>query len=121
MITLTNPIKVSNSIGGTTTVNYDVLRIVASTSDPVTQSINSQVQIRSSANASAPLFFGSLNIQTQGNPSAVLNVPDLAINIPINISAAISTIQGWITALQNNIETGLVNTGAVTGTQSTGI
>lgn len=121
MITLTNPIKINNSIGGTTTLSYDIFRVVSIVSDPVTQSINAQVQLRSSANASAPLILGNLAIQTQGNPSATLTVSDLGVFIPMNIATAISTVQGWITSLQNNIESGLISEGAVTGTQSTGV
>jgi len=121
MITLTNPIKISNTIGGTTTLNYDILRIVSIVADPVTQSINAQVQLRSSANASSPLILGSLSILTQGSPTAVLVVPELGPGITINISTDVSVIQGWITSLQNNIETGLINTGTIVGTQATGV
>jgi|SRR5579883_645322 len=121
MVTLTNPVKINDTIGGTTTLSYDVLRVVGIFSDPVTQSISAQVQLRASANAAAPLISGTLAINTQGSPSAVLSIPNLGVFININISGAIATIQGWIAALQNAIESGLVSTGTVVGTQSAGI
>jgi len=121
MITLTNPIKINNSIGGVTTLNYDIFRVVNIVADPVNQIINAQVQLRSSSNASAPLITGNLFIQTQGSPVATLTVGDLGVFISMNISTAISTIQGWITSLQNSIESGLISESAVVGTQSTGV
>lgn len=121
MITLTNPIKIIDSIGGTATLNYDTLRIMNIVADPVSQSINATVQIRASSNANAPLIIGSLALITQGNPLGTLTIPNLGIFITINISTDVSTIQGWITTLQNNIESGLVSIGTITGTQSTGI
>lgn len=121
MITLTNPVQINDSIGGITKLKYDILRLTNITSDPLTQAINAQVQLRSSANANAPLITGNLSILTQGNPNAVLNIPNLGVFININISTAISTIQGWINTLQNNIEVGLISTSTVVGTQSTGV
>ncbi len=120
MITLTNPVVISDSIGGTTTTQYNILRIVSINADPVSQAINAVVQLRASANANAPLISGNLTISTQ-NSSAVLSIPNLGIFININITSTIPTIQGWITSLQNSIESGLISTSTVVGTQSSGV
>jgi hypothetical protein len=121
MITLTNPIKVPNSIGGTTTLSYDILNIIGVVSDPVSQSISATVQITSSANANATPIKGSLSLITQGSPSGMLSIPNLGIYIAVaGIPAAVSTIQGWITTMQTNLESGLISVGAITGSQTPG-
>lgn len=121
MITLTNPIQVPNSIGGTTKTNYNKLRVVSIVADPVAQTITAQIQILVSSDATQPIISGTLVISTQGSPSAVIQVPSLMFFDSPNIAASVSTVQGWITALQNSIESGLISTGAITGTQSTGV
>lgn len=121
MITLTNPIQIPNSLGGTTHTAYDKLRIVSIQADPVSQTIAANVQLMVSTDATQPFIVGSLLITTQGTPSASLTVPSINFFRGINISAAVATVQGWITGLQNNIEAGLVSEGAITGTQTTGI
>lgn len=121
MITLTNPIKIPNSLGGTTFNSYNKMRIVSIAADPVTQAIIAQVQLMVSSDATQSIIAGSLVINTQGSPNATLQIPAIDVFIGIDINSAVATIQGWITSLQNNIEAGLVSTGTVTGTQSTGI
>jgi|SRR5690242_12187723 len=121
MITLTTPVKVLSAIGSTATVNYDKLTIVSINADPVGQTITAQVRITISTDASQPPILGTLSISTVSAVFAYLEIPSLGFYKNINISGAIATIQGWITALQNNIEAGLVSTGAVTGTQATGV
>lgn len=121
MITLTNPIKISNSIGGTTSINYDRFELYNINCDLVNQIINSSVRIISSQSSTAPAIQGVLNIQLQGTPSAMLSIPNLGIFIPMAISGAVATVVGWMQTFQNNIEAGLVSLGTVTGIQATGL
>jgi hypothetical protein len=70
------------------------------------------------------MLIGSLSIMTQGNsPSVEIAVPDFAemFNVVPLTSAEQTTVQGWITALQNNIEAGLVSLALIAGAQSGGI
>ena len=76
------------------------------------------------ANASAPagssmalrvaeLFsdlFVALYLATR-YPVASLQIPSLNFFCGIDISQLVQTVQGWITALQNSIESGLVSQG----------
>lgn len=123
MITLTNPIKVPNSLGGTTFNNYDKLNIVAIQSDPKSDEIDATVEISVSADASQPIISGTLQIVAKGNsPSVVLQVPTLNFYRGLTLLAGdLPGIQGWINTLQNNIEAGLVGKALVTGVQSTGV
>jgi hypothetical protein len=62
-------------------------------------------------------------VWTQGNsPSVEIAVPALNLSnvVPLT-SAEQTTVQGWITALQNNIEAGLVSLALIAGAQSGGI
>ena len=121
MITLTNPVLIESQLGGTATVAYNKCRIVQITADPVTQTITGQVQLLSTSNASAPVISGTLSITTTGTPTALLQISSLGITWSFGETAAASTIQGWITTLQNSLEQGVISQGGVAGIQSTGV
>ncbi len=121
MITLTNPVKVPASLGGLATLNYDKLVITSINADPVNGTITAQVRLTVSGDTAQPPILGTLSISTINNVFALLEIPTLGFYHSISIGGALSVIQGWITALQNNIEAGMVSTGAITGTQTTGV
>jgi hypothetical protein len=123
VIILTTPIQVPSQLGSSQTAAYNKLRIVSITSDPVAQTINAQVQLMVQSNPSQPIVSGSLAIVSAGGtPSCVLQVPSLNYNTGVPLTGPqASTVQGWITTLQNNIEAGLVSVLVVAGAQSTGI
>lgn len=122
MITLTTPITISSQIGGSGTNAYNKLRIVSINADPFSMSINAQVQLMVSSNASAPIISGNLSIiATGGSPVCTLQVPSLDFYSGDALSGAqVTTVQGWITGLQNNIESGIVSLGMAAGVQTTG-
>jgi hypothetical protein len=123
MITLTTPPAIATQLGATSSSSYAKLRIMDILADPVTQAITASIQLIDTANANLPMLTGSLTIITQGNsPMVSISVPalNLSSDVPLT-SGAQTTVQGWITALQNNIEAGLVSLGLIAGTQSTGV
>ena len=123
MITLTTPPTIATQLGATSSSSYTKLRIMDILADPVTQAITASIQLIDTANANLPMLTGSLTIITQGNsPMVSISVPalNLSSDVPLT-SGAQTTVQGWITALQNNIEAGLVSLALIAGTQSGGI
>jgi hypothetical protein len=123
MITLTTPPTIATQLGATSSSSYAKMRIMDIIADPVTQAITASIQLIDTANTNLPMLIGSLSIMTQGNsPSVEIAVPALNLSnvVPLT-SAEQTTVQGWITALQNNIEAGLVSLGLIAGTQSTGV
>ena len=124
MITLTTPPTIATQLGATSSSSYAKMRIMDITADPVAQSISAAIQFIDTANTNLPMLIGSLSIMTQGNsPSVEIAVPDFAemFNVVPLTSAEQTTVQGWITALQNNIEAGLVSLALIAGAQSGGI
>jgi hypothetical protein len=123
MITLTTPPTIATQLGATSSSSYTKMRIMDITADPVAQSISAAIQLIDTANTNLPMLIGSLSIMTQGNsPSVEIAVPALNLSnvVPLT-SAEQTTVQGWITALQNNIEAGLVSLALIAGAQSGGI
>jgi hypothetical protein len=123
MITLTTPLTIATQLGATSSSSYAKMRIMDITADPVAQSISAAIQLIDTANTNLPMLIGSLSIMTQGNsPSVEIAVPALNLSnvVPLT-SAEQTTVQGWITALQNNIEAGLVSLALIAGAQSGGI
>ena len=59
----------------------------------------------------------ALQVDDEGN--LLVNVIAGTI-IATGIPAAVSTIQGWITTMQTNLESGLISVGAITGSQTPG-
>jgi hypothetical protein len=123
MITLTTPPQIATQLGAAATSSYDKMRVTNILADPVTQSIAASIQLIDTANTNMPNLSGSLTIVTQGNsPSVAISVPALNLGSVVPLTAAaVTTVQGWITTLQNNIESGLVALGTIAGNQSTGV
>jgi|ERR1017187_5967029 hypothetical protein len=122
MIILTTPLQVPTVLGSATTVGYNKLRVVSITLDPVSLTINAQVQLMVSTIITQPMIYGSLSIIATGaTPVCVLQVPNLNFNATVTLAGAnLTTVQGWITGMQNSIEQGLISIAEVAGTQSTG-
>lgn len=120
MITLTNPFKVGSSLGGTTTVNYDILVVYNIMADPVSNTISAGIKLVVSADATQPAINGTLVI-TASTGVVNLQIPSLGFIHVYTVTSAESTIAGWITSLQNSIESGLVSIGAVSGVQASGV
>lgn len=123
MITLTTPIQIPSVIGSSAKTGYDKLRIVSILADPFSLTINAQVQILVSTNTSAPIVDGTLNIVATGaSPLVTIQIPNLDIFSSFALAGAnLTTVQGWISTLQNNIESGLISINLVSGTQSPGV
>lgn len=122
MITLTTPIAVPNSLGGTSATNYDRMDILQILADPQASNISAKVKLYSSANPTQPEVDGQLTIAAQGNLQLVIQVPYFRFYAAVTLtSSAAAAVNGWIQALQNNIEQGLITEGVVTGTQATGV
>ncbi len=123
MITLTTPIQVPDVLGSGQTVGYDKVRIVSIIADPVSMTISAQVQLMVSSNPNQPMITGTLTIvATGGSPSVSISIPNLHTYWGAALTGAqVSTVQGWITGLQNSVEGGIVSVGGVAGTQSAGV
>jgi hypothetical protein len=123
MITLTTPPTIATLLGSNSPASYGKLRIMDIFSDPVTQAITATIQLIDTANTNLPILTGSLTVVTQGNsPIVSVAVPALNLsNVVALTSAQQTTVQGWITTLQNSLEAGLISLGLIAGTQATGI
>lgn len=123
MITLTTPIQVPTTLGSAATVGYNKLRIVSINADPFSLTINAQAQLMVSTIPSQPTIYGTLVIVATGaTPSCTLQIPNLNFNAIVALAGAnLTSVQGWITGLQNNIESGLITIAEVAGTQSAGV
>jgi hypothetical protein len=123
MISLTTPAAVPGELGASSANSFGKLRIMSILADPVTQAISAQVQLLDTANTNLPAIIGTLVITTQGNsPQVAISVPALNIQSVVPLTGGEqTTVQGWITVLQNAIEAGLVGLGLIAGTQSTGV
>ena len=122
MITLTTPIQVPTTLGSAATVGYNKLRIVSITADPFSMTINAQAQLMVSSIPAQPMIYGSLTVVATGaTPVCTLQIPNLNFNATVSLAGAnLTAVQGWITGLQNSIESGLISIAEVSGTQSTG-
>ncbi len=123
MITLTTPAAVPGELGASSSNSYAKLRIVQIVADPVTQTINARIELIDTANSNLPILPGTLSIITVGNSPVVnISVPGLNIQSVASLTAAQqTTVQGWITTLQNSLESGLVAIGLIAGAQSAGV
>lgn len=120
MIILTNPIKLPSGLGSPGSINYDKVVIDQIQVSPKNNTINAVVFLSCSADNTKPVIVGTLTI-TIGTSLVDLEVPSIGFFQTYNISGALSTVMGWISGLQNNIENGLVNLGATPGVQSVGV
>ena len=123
MITLTTPIQIPSELGSAATTAYNKLRIISINADPVSLTINAQVQVMVSSNLSAPIIGGNLSITAMGAaPIVTLQIPTINFYSSFALTGTnLTTVQGWITGLQNNIESGLVSIALVAGTQAAGV
>lgn len=123
MITLTTPPTIATQLGAASSASYAKMRIMSIMADPVTQGVTASIQLIDMANSNLPMLTGTLTIVTLGNsPSVAIAVPSLNLsNVTPLTAAQQTTVQGWITTLQNSIEAGLVALGLIAGTQSTGV
>lgn len=123
MITLTTPIQVPTTLGSAATVGYNKLRIVSITADPFSMTITAQAQLMVSSIPTQPMIFGTLTIVATGaTPSCTLQIPNLNFNATVALAGAnLTAVSGWITGLQNNIESGLITIAEVSGIQSAGV
>jgi hypothetical protein len=123
MITLTTPPSISTQLGSAGVAAYPKLRIIEILADPVSQAITASIQLIDTANPNLPILTGSLTVVTQGNsPLVSISVPSLNLSSDVPLTAPQqTTVQGWITTLQNSLEGGLVMLGLIAGTQSTGV
>lgn len=123
MITLTTPPTIATQLGAASSASYAKMRIMSIFADPVTQGVTASIQLIDTANSNLPMLTGTLTIVTLGNsPSVAIAVPSLNLsNVTPLTAAQQTTVQGWITTLQNSIEAGLVALGLIAGTQSTGV
>jgi hypothetical protein len=103
-------------------VGYNKLRIVSINADPFSMTISAQVQLMVSSTPAQPWIYGSLSIVATGaTPACTLQIPNLNFNATVSLAGAnLTAVQGWITGLQNNIESGLISIAEVAGTQSSG-
>jgi len=113
---------VPTTLGSSATVGYNKLRIVSINADPFSMTINAQVQLMVSSIPAQPMIFGTLSIVATGaTPGCTLQIPNLNFNASVSLAGAnLSAVAGWITGLQNNIESGLITIAEVAGVQSAG-
>ena len=124
MIQLTTPIQIPNQLGGGTHLSYDKMRIVEILADPLSQTVTATVQLMVSTNANAPIIPGTLTISTATGTNQLITVVVNSLSFYAGVAlnaGAVTTVQGWITGLQNNIESGLISEAIVAGTQSAGV
>lgn len=118
MITLTNPFKILDVLGGLATVDYETVVIVSLNVDTERDSATGRLELRSSA-LSRPNVPGSLRILTNVDPSIVVEFPDLGYFKKVSLSGAqASTVSSVLQAFQADVESGLVSLGLVAGVQS---
>lgn len=120
MITLTTPIQIPNSLGAATTTPYNKLRVRSISVDPVTLFLNATIELMDSSDTTQPTINGTLVIDSVGH--VIIELPNINFFRTVTVSgAALNVVQGWMTTLQNSIESGLVSQGLVAGTQTTGV
>lgn len=120
MIILTTPKAVSTVLGGSTTVNYDKIVLMQATYDVINQQIAGQLKLVCSSDGSQQPLLGSYIIDAAAQ-TVTVSFSQLPFQRTIVLTAAqVSTVQGWISAAQNQIEQGLINVGEIAGAQSSG-
>lgn len=121
MITLTTPITVLNVLGGNTTVSYEKAVLTNLVTDPVGKTINGTITLSSTSSPNMPNLLGKVEIDTVSG-RAVVQSQAVQMYRQITLSGPqMSFVQGLISDYQNAIESGLVSTGFIAGTQSTGV
>jgi hypothetical protein len=120
MITLTTPKAVATVLGGSTTVNYDKLVMMNATYDIIALRISGQLKLVCSADGSQQPIFGTYTIDAAAQ-TVTVSFPQLPFQRTIVLTAGqVTTVDGWISGAQNQLEAGLINVGEIAGTQSSG-
>lgn len=118
MITLSTPPAVKSVLGGNTLVNYDKFVLSQITYEPVTLRVSGSVRLTSTASPEMTPLLGSFVIV---GSILEITVKDLDFYRRVTLSGAQNTtVLGYITAAQNQLESGMVGLGIVAGTQATG-
>jgi hypothetical protein len=122
LISLTTPIAVKSVLGGSATVNYDKVVIDHISYSPTQQTIGAAITLSASADPGQTPLLGNLLIVAQGQGYIDVQIPDLPFHRRIALTAGQqTTVQGWISAAQNQVELGTISVGVMAGTQSAGI
>lgn len=120
MITLTTPPAINSVIGGNLPVSYDKFKLTSLTFDTTTKNIVAVIEITSTSNPDMTALKGRVEINFAG-ALAEIQVQQLDFYRRIRLSGlqqnAVSTI---ITNAQNDVESGLISLGLVSGTQALG-
>lgn len=94
-----------------TTINYDVAN----------KGISGACELVVSSNANAQAITGFYEIPTTGQAVLKVTMPSIPFYAALPLtSGQQATVQGLVTAAQNQIEGGLVSLGVVAGVQSAG-
>ena len=121
MITLTNPVAVTTTLGASTKTNYDRLDLTSISMDVLNKNITGQCQLVASGTPGAAVIQGSYSIPTTGGAIMTVTIPSLPFYAQIALtSGQQAVVQGWISSTQNTVEAGIVSVAVVAGTQSSG-
>lgn len=121
MITLTTPLQVITTLGSSSRSLYDRLELVTIGMDVINKNINGTCQLVASTGGVPPIP-GTYNMPTSGSAVMTISIPNALYFAEVTLtSTQQSTVQGWISSAQNNVEAGLISLGVVAGTQATGI
>lgn len=121
MITLTTPPQINSVLGGSAPIAYNRMIVGPYTMDPTTLLVSATLKLTSVANPTMQPITGTLRIN---NSTGVLTieVPQLDFYRQIQLSAAqITSVNGYISGGQNNLESGLISLGVIAGVQSAGV
>jgi hypothetical protein len=120
MITLTTPKAVATVLGGSATVNYDKLVMMNATYDIIALRISGQLKLVCSADGSQQPIFGTYTIDAAAS-TVTVTFSQLPFQRTIALTPAqVTTVDGWITTAQNQLESGLISVGEIAGTQVAG-
>lgn len=120
MITLTTPAQINSVLGGNAPVDYNKLVISPLTFDAVAQTINGELRLTSTGNASMQPITGKLRISVPG-AELIIEVPQLDFYRRVVTSSPQNTaILAIIETAQKGIEDGLVSLGVIAGVRSEG-
>jgi hypothetical protein len=117
MITLTNPFKILDVLGGITMVDYETVVVTSLNVNTVSDGATGSCELRSSAN-NRPTLRGNLRILTNVDPSIIVEFPDLGFFKKVVLSSGqASTVSNVFKTLKADVESGLVTLGLVDGVQ----
>ncbi len=118
MITLTNPFQILDVLGGIATVDYETVVITSLNVNTESDGADGGLELRSTA-LSRPVIRGKLRIQTNTDPSIIVEFRDLGFFKKVPLSGAqASTVSNILQTLQADVEAGLITLALVSGVQS---